>query len=335
MALIVTPSTLERRSEFYHQLGALLKAGVGVLDALQMLAKDPPARAYVPHLKAAIKKIQSGHTLHEALEAQGKWMTELDLALIRAGEQSGMLDQTMAVMADFYAERVKLARQVLSDLAYPLFILHFAILIFPPNLLAVLVWEGRVEPFLKSKLLMFIPLYSATAFLLWSCQSRRSGFWRGFIERVALTIPGLSKATRYLSIARLSMALQALTSAGVSIIEAWDLAADASGSQSIKKEVARAKVKILKGDTPGEVLQQHAFFPDMFRNLYRSGEISGQLDDTLRRLYQHYQIEASRKFQTLSQWVPRIIMLIIMIAVGYFIVTFWSNYFDTRFDPPI
>ena len=103
MAFIVTPSTLERRSEFFHQLGALLKAGIGVLDALQMLAKDPPAKSYLLPIKQAIQKIQSGHTLHEAFAAQGQWMTELELSLIRAGEQSGTLDQAMAGMANFYA----------------------------------------------------------------------------------------------------------------------------------------------------------------------------------------------------------------------------------------
>ena len=82
------------------------------------------------------------------------------------------------------------------------------------------------------------------------------------------------------------------------------------------------------GQTPAEAVTACGKFPDLFANQYHSGEVSGKLDETLRRLHTYYQEEGSRKIHTVAQWLPRIIYLIVALAIGYYIIHFWMNYFQ-------
>jgi type II secretory pathway component PulF len=76
------------------------------------------------------------------------------------------------------------------------------------------------------------------------------------------------------------------------------------------------------------VLRASPRFPELFVNLYTSGEISGKLDETLRRLRDYFQEEGSRRMQLLAQMIPRVIYLAVAIAIAGFIIKFYLGYFS-------
>jgi type II secretory pathway component PulF len=123
------------------------------------------------------------------------------------------------------------------------------------------------------------------------------------------------------------VALEALLNAGVTIIEAWELAANASGSPALRRAVLAWKPAVLSGQTPSEAVSRSREFPELFANLYHTGEISGQLDETLTRLHHLYQEEARRKLNALSTWLPKIIYFGIMLMIAWRVISFWQNYF--------
>ena len=131
MPLIVTPRQFTQRAELYHQIGQLMAAGVGLSQALEHLRRNPPTRSLREPLQRLINELAQGHTFTEALVRSGKWLPSFDLALVQAGEHSGRLDAVFNLLAGFYNERARLTRQMISDLAYPMFLLHAAIFIFP------------------------------------------------------------------------------------------------------------------------------------------------------------------------------------------------------------
>ena len=135
MALIITPGQLNQRADFYFQLQSLVRAGVPIIQSLEMLAANNSVRKYRPHIRAVIERLQQGATLGEALEAETKWLPEFDLSLIAAGEQSGRLEEVLKNLGNYYKDQATLARNVLSSLAYPAFVVHMAILVFPPGML--------------------------------------------------------------------------------------------------------------------------------------------------------------------------------------------------------
>jgi type II secretory pathway component PulF len=262
--------------------------------------------------------------LAESLRAAA-WLPEFDLSLIDAGERSGRLDACYRLLAEYYNDRARVARQVIGDLAYPVFLLHFAVFILP---FADFFSSGNLAVYLAKTFGVLVPLYALTAALIYAGQSRHGEVWRGLVDSVLRPIPLLGTARHYLTLARLSAALESLSAAGVTIIEAWELAAAASGSPGIRREVKTWKPDLLAGETPSDKVSHCSWFPELFANLYHTGEVSGSLDESLRSLRKYYQEEGTRKLHAVSQWVPRFIYLAIMLVIAYKIINFWMGYFQ-------
>jgi type II secretory pathway component PulF len=332
MPLIVTPRLLTQRAELYRQLASLLSAGVSILQALEMLRKNPPSRAFMQPLAHVQVQLGQGYSISESIRLQKDWLPPFDLALLQAGEESGRLPECCRLLAGYYEERAQLARQIIGALLYPLFLAHFALLVFPLSHLQALVQTFDVPAFLGAKLILLLPVYLVVFFLIVAAQGHRAEPWRAFVERVLGLVPALGKARQHLALARLAAALEALLNAGVSILEGWRLAAEASGSPALRQAVRGWKQGLAAGQTPGELLSVTPAFPELFANLYATGELSGQLDETLSRLHRHYQEEGSRRLQLVAQWVPRLIYLVIVFSIAYFIVRFWIGYFGTIAD---
>jgi type II secretory pathway component PulF len=84
---------------------------------------------------------------------------------------------------------------------------------------------------------------------------------------------------------------------------------------------------LLAGETPAEVLNASGQFPAMFAGQYQTGEISGQLEETLGRLRDYYQEEGSRKLHLVASWTPRGVYLIVALLIAWRVVAFYSGYF--------
>ncbi len=327
MALIVTPKLLAQRAELYQQLSSLLSAGVGMLQALELLHRSPPSRAFRQPLSETRNRIQEGYTFSESIAMQSDWIPTFDLALIQAGEKAGRLAECCRLLAGYYEERAQLIRRVLGDLAYPLLIVHLAVLIFPTSQLTGLLQNLSPLQFIQAKIAFLLPAYAAICALVFAGQAKRAEPFRAAVERLLGMVPLIGTARRHLALARLSAALEALISAGVTVIEAWELAASASGSPAILHTVRRWRQHLESGETPSELLANSPAFPELFSNLYATGELSGQLDETLRRLHRHYQEEGSRKLHLIARWAPLLVYLGVMFVIAYQIISFWSGYY--------
>ncbi len=324
IAIVITPGQLSRRADLYHQLAQLTAAGLPIVSTLEQLERHPPSRAFRTALRRLLQEIATGLTFSESLARTGSWISPFDLALLEAGERSGRLDACFRVLADYYTDRARLARQMISDLAYPVFLFHFAIFILP---FAQFFSSGNLTVYLLKTLGVLLPVYLITALIIYSVQGKHGETWRGIIEQVLHPVPLLGSGRRELALARLTMALEALINAGVSIVTAWELAATVSGSPRLRRAVQAWKPAVLAGQTPAEAVTASGVFPDLFANQYHSGEVSGKLDETLQRLRRYYQEEGARKIHAVAQWTPRLLYLVVALFIAIKIVTFFSAYY--------
>jgi type II secretory pathway component PulF len=166
------------------------------------------------------------------------------------------------------------------------------------------------------------------AVLIFAGQSSHAEPWRALVEQVLRPVPVLGTARRSLALSRLAAALEALISAGVTIIEAWELAAKASGSPALRRTVLSWRPQLNAGRTPAEILSTSSPFPELFSHQYATGEISGKLDDTLKRLHAYYHEESMRKTRALARWIPLAIYLFIIFRIAMYIVHFYTGYFQ-------
>lgn len=324
MALFVTPGQHARRADLYHQLGQLTAAGIGLIEALDMQRRSPPLPSFRKPLAAILTQLSAGSSFGEALQAAGPWLTTFDIALLETGDKSGRLPATFQLLAAHYTSRAALLRQTLSGFAYPAFLFHLAILIFPlPDLV-----KSGVLTYLTNVLVVLVPLYVVVGLMVFAIQGRHGESWRALIESLLHHVPVVGAARRSLALARLSSALEALISAGINILEAWPLAAAASGSPALRRAVASWQPRLEGGVTPADALSNSSEFPDLFASMYRTGEFSGKLDDTLKRLHALYLDEGERKLKALAEWFPKAAYLLVAAMIAWRVITFWTGYFN-------
>ena len=329
MPLIVTPGQFAQRAEYYHQLAQLTAAGISLTRALEQLQRNPPARSFRAPIQRLLEEISAGNTYTESLQQTGGWLPAFDIALIDAGERSGRLDACFKLLADYYNDRARIMRQMVADLAYPVALLHFAVFILP---FAELFKSGNLAAYLAKTFGILIPIYLVVAAMIYAGQSKHGERWRAWVETVLHPIPILGTGRRCLALSRLAAALEALIIAGVTIIEAWELAATASGSPALRRVVEAWRPQLRAGETPAELVRACRRFPDLFTNLYSSGEIGGKLDESLRHLHRLYQEEGTRKLHAFAQWLPRFIYLVIVLVIAYKVIQFWMGMYGPNSD---
>lgn len=324
MFAVPTPGRLAQHAEFYHQLAQLTDAGLTLRSALESQVRQPPARWLREPSRRLLGLLNRGGTFGEAVASARDWMPHFDAALLEAGEQSGRLPASFKLLAEHYAERARLAREVLSNLAYPVALFHFAIMIWPvPQL--VLTWD--VGAYLRTVGKILLPIYAIVIVLLMATNSRHGELWRGIIEAIGNRIPVVGSARQNLALARLATALHALLNAGVPIIRAWELAGAASGSVRLKREIATWRPEIEAGRTPAELIRESNRFPELFANMYDTGEMSGTLDDSLLRLYRLHHERGVGQFRAIADWLPKIVYVMIVFFIAWRVLSFYLGYF--------
>ncbi len=330
MPLIITPRQFTQRAEFYHQLNQFTSAGIPILRALEQIKRSPPAPSFCEPLQRLLDELARGATLAGSLQRLD-WLPAFDLALIGAGEQSGRLDTCFRLLADYYNDRACVIKQVISQLIYPVGLIHFAALVFFIVLpFAASEFNASLILLSAKAALILSPLYGAVALMIYATQSKHGENWRARIEAFLRPVPILGTARHYLALSRLAAALEALISAGVNIFEAWDLAATASGSPALQRAVAAWKPQLVAGQMPSEAVSLCPLFPETFANLYASGEISGKLDESLRHLNRLYHEDGTRKLNAFATWMPRLVYLLVVLLVAYKVIQFWTGIYGSN-----
>jgi type II secretory pathway component PulF len=333
MSLIVTPGQLKRRAELYHQLGSMLSAGIPLLKALEMTSVNSTVRASRPTILRLIQYMNGGLTFSDSMTQVQSWMPEFDIALLSVGEQSGRLDSSFKLLSEYYDMRSRIIRDTISDLMVSMATLHVFLLVFPLGYLISFAQgimnnnHSQCVPFLLEKLVAFGSLYTLIFLMVFAGQGGRGKTWRSIMEAIFEMVPVLRTAQKYLVLSRLTAAMEALVSAGVSIISGWELAAAASGSPRLQRIIAGWKPQFVSGTTPSELISRTGYFPEMFANLYHTGEVSGQLDTTLDRLQAYYREEGFRTLRVFTRILNGTIYGGVAAMVAYYVITFWTNYY--------
>src|SRR3954463_3398703 len=102
--MLVTPAQLTRRSDFFHQLAQMTTAGLGLIQGIEILQRNPPEPSLCAPLNRALAWLREGHGVSDSLSRSGHWISSFDAALIEAGEKSGRLPQCFELLSQYYSE---------------------------------------------------------------------------------------------------------------------------------------------------------------------------------------------------------------------------------------
>ena len=311
------------KQRLYQSLAQLVRSGIPFPSAVEKLANT--SHGATRHLLRKLReRVASGKTVGEAFACEHPAVTVLETAVVTAVERSGRLEHGLQELANYFGGLAQARAIILKRCAYPLFILHFGIFTLAAP---TLVLQG-VRPFLIQTFGVLIFVYAVAAVIaLLLPMLGNVAATSAAVDRLLRTVPLIGKIRRSFALSRFCTVYEIQLDAGVNIIDSLLTAGQASRSGLVRSAVDFAVPELRGGAQVGPLLAASGAFPPEVIQSFIVGEETGGLDKELKRLADELRNEALGTLETLSEWVPKLIYVAIVLYFAYRIILFYTGYF--------
>ncbi|PIU01807.1 hypothetical protein COT68_01245 [bacterium (Candidatus Torokbacteria) CG09_land_8_20_14_0_10_42_11] len=318
---------------FTRYLEVMLKAGLSLVRALNILASQTANRKLQKVISALHSDVEKGVSLNEALGRHPHIFSELYVNVVKTGEASGMLTESLDQLATQLKKDRELIKKVTGALIYPVLVLvamvgiGFLMLTFVlPKLISVFENFNTRLP-LPTRILIAMSKFMG-AYYLWvlgvaailgvfTWRAAHSQAGRLVFHWVYLRLPVVAKIIKKVNLARFIRNLASLLASGMPILKVLDVTADALGNVYYKKAVRDSITEVQKGVSLSKAISQSPLlFPPIVTQVIEVGEETGSLDQVLLRLAEFYEEDVEQTMKNISTIIEPLLMLVIGGAVG-------------------
>lgn len=321
------------RAQAYRELGALLRAGVSMVPALDIVIQSQPDAAAVQACARLRDRLREGGQFGDALLAVQPGLPGFETAVLHAGERSGSLGAVLDRLADHLEEQLRTRERLISALVYPAFVVGLALLVAAamfgfilPNLQKLFAESQIALPWLTRALLatgrgLFLwgaPLgvAAALALFLGARQWRASAGFRLAWHRRMLGWPLVGRTRVGLVNVRFCETLALLLRGGVPVVDALELSGAATGNAWVEQGVRQAAEEVRHGRPLSAALHQAPALAGALTGWLAAGEaagdVAGMLDQAAHRLRAQWQQQLTRLLSVIE---PALI-----VTVGVFVL---------------
>ena len=317
---------------FNQQLSALLRAGIPVLQSIDLLKTRSASGNLRIVLADVEEKIKSGIPLSEAFEAQGLF-PRIYTASILAGEQSGALDDVLSRFVDYLKRSVGISRKLRGALAYPAFLLvaatmmvaFLALYIVPRmsslfqslsanrGLPTVTIVVLAVANGISGNILWLLPLGFVIGLALYVWLRTYNG--KLILHKFLLRIPIAGQLIRNMTTAQLSRSLSTLLSGGITVPDSWEISSQAINNLELRRRSQTVLPMIREGRGFTEALEKANWMPNLALDMVGIGERSGSLREMLDEVAGFYDSEAEVRLEQLTTLLEPMILLFMAAVV--------------------
>ncbi len=327
-----------------RQLAALLRAGVPLLQALDMLLRSLNVAGLVTVLQEVRNDVASGTALHEALARHPAHFSGLYVSMVQAGAAAGILDTMVERLALTLEKNESLRSRVRSALVYPCVVMAVAtavlvlILVFVVPVFeevfqsfgADLPWATQMVVALSEGLSTSGPLVAMgllLALLFWQRSQTVKRQMQGIRDRWLLKLPLLGQLMGTAVVARWAQTLSALLAAGVPLTEALGPVAQACDHTVFARVTGQLQRQVAQGSRLSEGMAQSGRFPDMIVQLCATGEETGAMDSLLARAGGLMETEVDDQVNGLSSLLEPLIIVLLGGLIGGILVAMYLPIF--------
>lgn len=330
------PVSINDKAFLAKHLATILKAGISLPESLRIVQKQ--AHGKLRNIMSdVISKVEGGKALNIALSDHKNVFDPLFINMVKVGEKSGSLDESLHHLSIQLTKDAKLISKVKSAALYPTIVLITAVLVggsvsyFILPKLAKLFTSFKANLPLATKILLKIS-YSLEHFGLWWLGGflaalllfyilLKISFIRAIYDWIKLHTPIAGKLIKSLNLARFSLTLGTLLKNGVAIDEALAITRDAITSIPYKKVINSILADVNKGKTVAEGMDiadpRERLFPTTARAMIRVGETTGSLYDSLLYISEFYEEEVDNITKDLSTSLEPILLIFIAFIVAF------------------
>jgi type IV pilus assembly protein PilC len=331
--LVAPKVTLKDKNVIFKQMATMINSGITVAATLDLLASQVDNSTLKKTLYAMKEAVGGGVTMAAAMARHPKVFNNLELSLIRAGEEGGVLDVSMTRLADFVEKQYTLQKKIKSALMYPSVIVVVTLLVLV--VLAVFIVPlfrrafdniGMSElPAMTSAVFGIsdvmkaywwtLPFPFIAIKLIWSRAYKTKG-GRRFLDQRKMRAPVVGDIIFKSIMSRSFRTLSTLVSAGVTILDSIEMSAGVADNVIVGEAFSLMRERAQNGIMLSVAIRETRLFPAMVGHMVAVGEETGQIDEVLSKVADWYDMELDEKIKGLTSVIEPVLIVFVGLVVG-------------------
>ncbi|HVE94073.1 MAG TPA: type II secretion system F family protein [Acidimicrobiales bacterium] len=338
----ITKKKVKRKElmHFSRQLAVFIKAGISVLEALEIVNEEVDDKLLRKALVEMLESLKAGDTFASAAAQHPEVFPAFYIGVLRAAELTGNLDDALAQLADYVERDLEARRKISSALVYPAIVGVMSLVTV--LVLTIFVLPRFVEFFeslnaelpIQTRMLLntaafltawgwLVGLVLLTLVVLTVAYTRTEG-GRARMDRIVLKLPLAGDMIHHAILERFCRVLASMVKAGVPLPEAMTLTADGTNNALYRKGLNEAREAMIRGEGLSAPLARTKLFPSAARQMIRVGEETGTLDRQLETAAQYYDAELEYKIKRFTNTFEPAMIIVMGLVVGFVAVALVS-----------
>lgn len=320
---------------FTRQLSTMINSGLPLTESLSIL-EGQSSQSLARVVGEILREIEGGESLSQSLEAHPDVFDPVYVALVRAGESAGVLDQILTQLAEDLEKKREFAAKIKGAMLYPLIIMigmgavAAVMVIFVIPKLTSLYSEFQAELPLTTRILLAVSsftvkfwpvvLVATVGGVIGLKVLLRNPLIKRRYEEIFFRLPILGKLRKNIMMTEFTRTLGLLIGAGVLVVEALQIVRASLGSKVYESAVTKASEEVERGFSLAVALARTEIFPPLVPQMISVGEETGKLDEVLGKVSAYFEQESAQALKNLTTALEPLIMVVLGIGVGFLLV---------------
>lgn len=334
----------KQKEWFYSELGVLLSAGVDIKTAFEIIEQETSNKKHLKLITEIKTDVLRGSGVYVAFEKHNSIFSSYESQSIKIGEETGKLSEVLLELGKYYTSAIKLRRQIIGTLTYPIivitlavfivyFMLSFVVPMFGdifkqtggqlPETTRLLIKISNKSSFIFYSLLSLVLL----GFTLHKTQSSKN-WYRSFTSHLFLKIPIVNKLIQKIYLARFCQSMRLLMGAKVLFTEALALVENMIGYYPIEKAIKQARQDVIAGSSLHESLAKHKIFPAKLTALIKVSEEVNAPEMIFDKLANQYSDEIEHQQAVIGKVIEPFFIIVLGLIIGFILVAMYMPLFQ-------
>jgi len=331
---------------FSKQFATMVKAGLPILNVLEMLRnqlENPSLKEVIEDIR---KSLEGGVTLSKCFEKYPKLFDNVYVNLIRAGEASGKLDVFLLKIVDSLEKKEKIKKKIKGALMYPGIMFTVAMVVSVFMLVKVVpvfakMYDGmgvalpgptavimNISDFLRGTGGLVLIIISLSAYFSFKYLTSKNEKIRLWWHGKVLKLPIFGQMILKSLLARIALIMGNLSAAGVNLLESLEIAKSVSNNDVVTRALENVKKGVFSGDTLTKLFLKEPLFPPTFSQLISVGEQTGSLDEMFTSVSNYYESEFDSEVENMSSLIEPIMIVFMGTLIGGLMIAMYSPIFN-------
>ncbi len=331
--LVTRPMKDKNLNFFLTQLSTYIKAGIPLIDAINILAKQARDRKIRNLYQRLVFELTTGETFSEALNKQGPVFPKLLINMVKTSELTGNLTGVLDDMADYYKTIDENRKQIISAMTYPVVIFIIAIVVLVYIILFVVpeftdmyaqigselppitVMIVKMSDFLAANLL-YVILVIIAIFTILSIMYKNVTTFRYFVQRTLMHIPVIKNVIIYKEVIMFTKTFASLINYDVFITDSMEILGKVTSNEIYKNLIRDAVINLSNGNGVSPAFKDNWAFPPIAYEMLLTGERTGRLGAMMAKVAEYYNTEQKNLIAQLKSLIEPVMIIFLAVIVG-------------------